>query len=250
MRSAGAQSLPASPLDATGFARFHTRQQTIYLRRDLLGEASRLLARIAHAEATGEGVGNRGGGFSIELGCASVFVRRCRRGGWMRLLNRDVYCGLRPRPLRELAMAVEAARRGVPVAEPLGALVEPLAPALYRGAVITRLLTGMTLWQFLQADDDSRVRAHVLELARRAIATMHRGGLWHADLNLNNLFVTRAGESFAVVILDLDKSRLYPDSVPAARRRQNLQRLTRSARKLDPAGKLLTPAALSILTGE
>ncbi|MGH7001336.1 MAG: lipopolysaccharide kinase InaA family protein, partial [Stellaceae bacterium] len=121
--------------------------------------------------------------------------------------------------------------------------------AIYRGAVLTRALAGMTLWEFLQTDDDARVRAHVLELARRAIDTMHRGGLFHADLNLHNLFVTPAGDSFAVVILDLDKARLFPAAISARQRGQNLQRLMRSAHRLDPAGALFSPAALAILTG-
>jgi len=79
---------------------------------------------------------------------------------------------------------------------------------------------------------------------------MHSKGLSHADLNLHNLLVTQAGESFTVRILDLDKSRLYDSALSPAMRRANLRRLARSARKLDPAGKYLDAAALSILNLE
>ncbi len=77
---------------------------------------------------------------------------------------------------------------------------------------------------------------------------MHDKGLFHADLNLHNLLVTQARESFTVIIIDLDKSRLFDAPVSSAMRRANAARLIRSARKLDPSGKILDAAALSILS--
>jgi tRNA A-37 threonylcarbamoyl transferase component Bud32 len=76
---------------------------------------------------------------------------------------------------------------------------------------------------------------------------MHDNGLFHADLNLHNLLVTEARESFTVIIIDLDKSRLFDAPLSSAMRRANAVRLTRSARKLDPSGKILDATALSIL---
>ncbi len=106
----------------------------------------------------------------------------------------------------------------------------------------------MTLWEFLRTDDDTTVREHVLRRVRSAIDTMHRGGLYHADLNLHNLLVTTAGDRFDVIILDLDKARLYDGPAPESKRRENGRRLIRSARKLDPSGKYLDDAGLSILS--
>jgi tRNA A-37 threonylcarbamoyl transferase component Bud32 len=134
--------------------------------------------------------------------------------------------------------------------EPVGAVVEWIGPVLYRGFFLTRAMSGMTLWQFLETDDDPVVRSHVLGQARAAIETMHTKGLSHADLNLHNLLVTQAGESFTVIILDLDKSRLYDSPLSPAMRRANLARLARSARKLDPAGEYLDAAAFAILNLE
>ena len=108
----------------------------------------------------------------------------------------------------------------------------------------------MTLWEFLKTDDDPTVRSHVLAQARTAIDTMHAKGLFHADLNLHNLLVTQTNESFTVVIIDLDKSRLFDAPVSSAMRRANAARLLRSARKLDPSRKFLDAAALSILNLE
>ncbi len=108
----------------------------------------------------------------------------------------------------------------------------------------------MTLWEFVKTDDDPTVRVHVLEQARTAIDTMHAKGLFHADLNLHNLLVTQARESFTVIVIDLDKSRLFDAPVPAAMRRANATRLLRSARKLDPSGQFLDATAMSILSLE
>jgi tRNA A-37 threonylcarbamoyl transferase component Bud32 len=106
---------------------------------------------------------------------------------------------------------------------------------------------GMTLWEFVKTDDDPTVRRHVLEQVRAAIDIMHSKGLFHADLNLHNLLVTQARESFTVIIIDLDKSRLFDAPLSVAMRHANAARLIRSARKLDPSGKFLDAAALSIL---
>jgi tRNA A-37 threonylcarbamoyl transferase component Bud32 len=148
----------------------------------------------------------------------------------------------------ELAIAAEAQRRGIPVAEPVGAMVEWVAPVMYRGFFLTRALSGMTLWDFLRTDDDPYVRAHVFEEVRHAIDTMHRLGLFHADLNLHNLFITQSRESLAAIILDLDKARLFRRPVPARLCRRNFARLRRSVRKLDPEGRYLDADALASLT--
>ena len=233
------------------FVPIRAGRRILYLRPDLAPEAPLILARIDELGRTSRaGAGIRQSGFAFAIGDRlNVFFRRSRRGGLMRLINRDIYFGRQTRPRRELAIAAEATRRGLPVAEPLGALIEPLAPGVYRGAMLTRTLNGMTLWEFIRTDDDPIVRAHVFEQARHAIERIHQGGLCHADLNLHNLFVTRAGESFTVVILDLDKARLYPGTLPPHLRQRNLRRLARSARKLDPARRLLDDAALNLLIG-
>jgi hypothetical protein len=195
------------------------------------------------------GAGNRGSGFPLKLdGGPELFVRHGQRGGFARFLTRDLYFGASNRPLRELAVANEARLRGIPIAEPLGVMIEAVVPSFYRSAFITRALSGMTLWEFLRADDDPTVRMHVAELARHAIDTMHNGGLLHADLNLHNLFVSKAGERLIVVLLDLDKAQLFAQSVTSSRRRINFERLARSARKLDPDQRYLDPKALAVLT--
>jgi hypothetical protein len=231
------------------FSRLSAGPYQLYLRADLTPHAGALVDALRELSATKRtGAGNRGSGFRLALaGGPELFVRRCHRGGAMRLLFDDLYFGLHPRPLRELMVATEAAQRGVPLAEPMGAAVRWVAPGLYRGFFITRAAAGMTLWEFLRTDDDASVRTHVLERAREAIETMLQRGMYHPDLNLDNLFVTPHGESFAVIILDLDKARLQGRAIGGFARRRIAARLLRSARKLDPGGRFLDSAALSIL---
>lgn len=231
------------------FSRLSAGPCQLYLRADLTPHGGALVDALRELSATKRtGAGNRGSGFRLALaGGPELFVRRCHRGGAMRLLFDDLYFGFHPRPLRELMVAAEAARRGVPLAEPMGAAVRWVAPGLYRGFFITRAAAGMTLWEFLRTDDDADVRTHVLERAREAIETMLQRGMYHPDLNLDNLFVTPHGESFAVIILDLDKARLQDRAIGGFARRRIAARLLRSARKLDPRGRFLDTAALSIL---
>lgn len=232
------------------FARIVTGRRVLILHREILPYAPVIAARLRELESPTRvrGSGNRASGYRISLdGGPELFARRARRGGMMRFLMEETFFGLKPRPLEELKIAAEARRRGIAVAEPMGASVESVAPGFYRGFFLTRAIPGMTLWEFARADDDPVVRSHVLLKARAAIATMHNQGLFHADLNLHNLFVTQAGESFAVVILDLDKARIYDAPLSPALRRENAQRLIRSARKLDPSGRYFDSAALKVL---
>ena len=233
------------------FARLALGRRLVYLRRELLPLAQAIITRVEElrARAGSEGSGNRRSAIRLALENApELVVRLSRRGGMARLLFDDLYFGMSPRPVRELAVASEAARRGIPVAEPMGAMVQWVWPGVYRGAFITRALSGLTLWEFVRTDDDPRVREHVLRLAREAIDTMHERGLVHADLNLHNLMVVTGAERFSVAILDLDKARLLRNPVPAPLRRRNFARLLRSATKLDPQGRWLDASARELLT--
>jgi tRNA A-37 threonylcarbamoyl transferase component Bud32 len=237
---------PARP----GFRHLRSGRRILHLREDLVSRAELIMTHIDQFDQSARfGHGNRGSGFQLNLSGISVFVRRSHRGGLIGHLNRNLYLGLRARPLQELAITAEARQRGVPVAEPLGAIVEHIAPGLYRGAFLTRAMTGMTLWDFVRVDDDPEVRYHVVAQARHTIDLMHRSGLQHADLNVHNLYVSRAHDSFAVVILDLDKSRFRAAPLTQRLRRQNLLRLRRSIDKVDPAKRFFNAENRRTLTG-
>jgi len=230
------------------FSTFTIGRRELVIHRDIASQAAQIMLKLGELKSAVEaGAGNRQSAFRLSLAEGTeLFARRGRRGGMIASILSDIYAGITPRPLTELAVTIEAMRRGIPLAEPMGAMVEWIGPALYRGFFLTRAVRGMTLWEFLKTDDDSTVRSHVLGQARAAIDTMHDNGLFHADLNLHNLLVTEARERFTVIIIDLDKSRLFDAPLSSAMRRANAVRLTRSARKLDPSGKILDATALSI----
>jgi 3-deoxy-D-manno-octulosonic acid kinase len=233
------------------FRTFSTGRRVLVLRRDIARFAELIASRLNQlARTSSAGAGNRAGAFRLSVGDApEMFARRAKRGGLIRFLLTDLYFGFDPRPLRELAITVEARRRGIAVVEPMGAMVERTGFGAYRGFFLTRAVAGLTLWDFLQIDDDPIVRGLVLHRVREVIDAMHERGLFHADLNLHNVMVENASESFAVKLLDLDKARLGTGALNTARRRANYARLIRSARKLDPRGKHIDAAALKILSG-
>jgi hypothetical protein len=248
---------PRQPYAELGgeFTRLELGRRIVYLRNDLTGQAAAIIAAMSRPPLQSvhgrrlDGAGNRRSGFRLNLADGpELFIRYERRGGLMRFLARDWYWGVTPRPLRELTVAAEAYRRGIAIAEPLGAAFQWLVPGLYRGAFLTRALHGMTLWQFVQTDDDPRVRMHVAAQARRVIDFAHQKGLFHADLNLHNLFVITAGESFSVALLDLDKARIYPASLAVSLRANNLARLRRSINKLNSGGDYFNQPMIATLT--
>ena len=180
----------------------------------------------------------RGGAFRVELEDGTrVVVRLYRRGGVLARLVRETYVGVRPRPLRELAVTDEARRRGVPAAEVLAARVE--GGVIYRGALVTaEVPAAVTLVDALRRAPDVLARSALAASAGRAVAVLHEAGVFHADLNLTNILVGDGPEGSEVALLDFDRARVVHGPLPIGARRRNLRRLARSVAKLDPAGRI------------
>ncbi|HEY7553502.1 MAG TPA: lipopolysaccharide kinase InaA family protein [Candidatus Binatia bacterium] len=174
-----------------------------------------------------------------------ALVRSYRHGGLLRGLTRDIFFTWPPRPLRELAVSEELHHRGMPTVEPCGACVEPLWGPFYRGWFITRELTGARdLWETVSG---SLVRgfdmAAILRAAADAIKLLHREGVYHRDLNMKNILVRRENSGLRCYIIDFDKATLFLGRLPDQFAERNLNRLRRSARKLDPLGRYISEAA-------
>ena len=212
------------------------------IRRDLVARIGPwLLAPALELPPAAEPLGSgRGGAWRLELADGlRVVVRLYRRGGLVAWAVRDTYLGTRPRPLHELAVTVEARRRGVAAPEVLGARVE--GGLVYRGALVTaEVPNARTLVDALRAAPGAGARAALAARAARAVARLHDAGVFHADLNLTNLLVG-PGEADDVVVVDFDRARVRAGSLGARARRRNLARLGRSLAKLDPSGVLGGP---------
>ena len=213
----------------------------VAVRRDLADElGALLLARRLRIPAGAEPLaGGRGGAFRLRLrnGLGTV-VRSCRRGGLLARLVRETYLGVVARPWRELAVAHEARRRGVPTPEVLAARV--VGRGMYRGAVVTAEVEGgVPLVEALRAAGEEMARTAIAAAAGAAVAKMHRAGLMHRDLNATNVLVrTVPGCPPVAVVIDLDRARLCRGPLAPRQRRAMLARLARSLEKLDPGGAL------------
>jgi 3-deoxy-D-manno-octulosonic acid kinase len=186
--------------------------------------------------------GGRGATSRFDTEQGGVVIRRFRRGGAMRWLG-DLYFGVRPRPLREFAVLLRARRRGLPVPDPLAAVVERTALVAYRGRLFMReIVGGAPILRWL--DDAADGGAAILPRLAHALRELHDAGLDHPDLNLENVLVVSRPYGPRIVFVDLDRARLGTSSLGAAARRRALRRLRRSAAKLDPAGRLLPASAL------
>jgi tRNA A-37 threonylcarbamoyl transferase component Bud32 len=172
----------------------------------------------------------------------SALVRVYRHGGALRALTGNLFFTWPPRPMRELSITEAARKRGVRTVEILAAGVERVCGPLYRGWLVTREIQGARdVWAIVQGDDCTGGSKYaLLESVAHMVRSMHRSGVYHRDLNLKNILVRRESERLEGYIIDLDKSRMFPDGVPQAMAEKNLARLGRSIRKLDPAGRRLS----------
>jgi 3-deoxy-D-manno-octulosonic acid kinase len=130
----------------------------------------------------------------------------------------------------------------VPTVEVLGARVEWTARVLYRGLLITRQAVGFhNLWDWLQTPSAVDLRRSILGAVAQTIATMHRAGIAHADLNPTNILVCSDYDPPQALLIDFDRARRFPGPVPAYLRESNLRRFRRFFNKNDILGEWLTP---------
>jgi 3-deoxy-D-manno-octulosonic acid kinase len=211
----------------------------------------RLLLTAPHAPPDGAVAlpGGRGGTYRITLDGGDVVVLRLyRRGGFIGGLVRETYWGWPPRPFLELATTEEARRRGVPVPQVLGARIDRRGSGAYRGVLVTRHLPGTeTLWALLNRRDDEEGRQALSRSAGRTVRALQDAGIYHPDLTLNNCLVRDEGGTFAAFVVDLDRARAMRGALGARLRQRMVRRLERSARKLDPEGKVVGADTLRVL---
>jgi 3-deoxy-D-manno-octulosonic-acid transferase len=231
-----------------GFEEKTLGRSGIYLAGPIAHEAESIFRHLSSRAGCGKGAGNRRSAVPLHVaGLPSMYARRSRRGGLMRFVVSELYAGAVPRPLHELMITAAARQRGLPVVEPMGAVVEKAGPWLYRGWFLTRALEGTTLWNFLLAETDPDQRRAALVSARDSIDRLHEAGLYHSDLNLHNLFICTGQQPPRAIAIDLDKARLYSWPLAASRRAANFRRLGRSAVRLSAAGGMLADSEQKLI---
>ncbi len=227
-----------------GFTRSRDGRLEILV-RDELRDALLPLLRSAPAFAGFDLAAVAGGRGGTVRGCirgVEYAIRAGRRGGVPAAFVRDTYFGREPRPFAELFLSTTLRQRGVPVVEACGAVAHWVAPYLYRSWLVSRWLTDSeTLWSRLQRESETSRRDALMVAAGGAVRALHRAGAVHPDLNMNNILVTGSGAQASIHLLDFDRARIESAPVDS---RVDLQRLRRSARKLDPQGTTVSDAEL------
>jgi tRNA A-37 threonylcarbamoyl transferase component Bud32 len=101
--------------------------------------------------------------------------------------------------------------------------------------VTRQLKGGLDLWTAIRDGFASQTGAEkVFNAVAASLHGLHREGIYHRDLNLRNIVVRRESDGVKGYIIDFDRAMLFLGKVPMALARRNLDRLLRSANKLDP----------------
>jgi tRNA A-37 threonylcarbamoyl transferase component Bud32 len=175
----------------------------------------------------------------------TALVRRYRHGGLLREFTQGCFLSWPPRPFRELAITEELRRRGLRTVEVYAACVQRVYGPFYRGCLVTReLRDAKDLWAALQEDLAGRgALRSVLKATAETLRSMHREGVYHSDLNLKNILVRFGADRVDGYVIDFDKAKLFLGKLPEPLAQKNLDRLRRSALKLDPEQRYLSAAS-------
>ncbi|NMR24507.1 3-deoxy-D-manno-octulosonic acid kinase [Pseudoalteromonas sp. NEC-BIFX-2020_015] len=156
----------------------------------------------------------------------TAVLRHYWRGGLVGKVLSDqyLYLGLeKTRVYQEFNLMMKLTELGLNVPKPIAAKVSKCG-LIYRGDLITQAITGaQSLLDVLK--QRSFTKQEVIKVAN-TIADFHNHGVYHADLNINNILFDETGE---VYIIDFDRGEL---KTPAKKWQQaNMARLARSFNK-------------------
>lgn len=177
--------------------------------------------------AAGEAAAGRGAVVRYDLaGVGPVVLKRMHRGGLAAALWRGRFIGA-GRLVRNLTVADEAVRRGVPTAAPVALWLRAGPPGLYRSWLAVREISGAT--DLLTALGSERPPGEpALRGAIAAVRRMHDAGVEHPDLNLGNVLFREGHGEVEGFVVDLDRAVLRSGPLSAGRRRAAMLRLERS----------------------
>jgi 3-deoxy-D-manno-octulosonic acid kinase len=150
-------------------------------------------------------------------------LRHYWRGGLIGRLLSDqyFYTGLKnTRIYKEYLLLVELEHRGLNVPKPLAAQIA-YRGLIYRGDLITQAIPNaeslLDILKIRAVSDDE-----IISIGK-TIADFHQQGVFHADLNINNIMLDNSGK---VYIIDFDRGRLVKPMHTCLK--GNIQRLNRS----------------------
>ncbi len=155
----------------------------------------------------------------------SLVLRHYYRGGLMSRVNRDRYLftGLEnTRSFKEFAVLQKLFDAGLPVPEPAAARVIRTGRTYSADLITCRISKAQDLLQVLQRPATNNLIRSIAE----AVAKLHTFGVWHPDLNIQNILVDKKQK---VWIIDFDQAKIQ--SLKKRHRMLMLERLERSFMK-------------------
>lgn len=227
-----------------GFVKRKVGRNNLYIKRDMAGDPfyiEILSCDIKDLEDKRGSARLSGRGVVFRLDAPDmgedqgIVVREYRHGGLLRKVLKDRFF-IPHRALKELFVLVTGVFRGLNVPEPVGASQSYGPLVLYKARIVTKEIPdGRNLPDFLKdVKATSEKRELVLKKSGEAIRKIHDAGIYHRDLNMNNLFVVDDGGT--IYVLDFDRAKIS-NKVGLKKREKNLGRLLRSARKLERYGR-------------
>jgi 3-deoxy-D-manno-octulosonic acid kinase len=190
--------------------------------------------------------GGRGAAYFLRYQGQEWVLRHYRRGGLVARLLQDQYIGWRLEKSRswlEWRLLAGLYAKGLPVPKSVAACVNR-GSGFYRADLITRRIPNtQPLAQHLKRGP---LDADVWAAVGNCLQRFHDLGVYHADLNANNILLD---DQSRVYLIDFDRGELRR---PGKWKRNNIHRLGRSLRKLkglSPVFYFETMDWLSLLQG-
>ena len=184
----------------------------------------------------------RGSAVVIRYSKGEAVLKRYFRGGMMAKINQALYLFTgyeRSRAFREFRLLQTMESHSLPVPEALAVICEKSGGLFARMALLTRriadteTLAARQKKQMVSSSDWKKIG--------QTLEKFHKHGIFHADLNANNLLLDTVGRVF---LIDFDKCRhKQPD---ANWQKKNIKRLKRSLEKIFP-GDLFPRAGWDVL---
>lgn len=167
-----------------------------------------------------------------------VVVKQCLRGGLIRHLSSDIFCGGN-RAFDEMRTTCAIVASGIKTAEIIAAVKETLFGPFYRSYLISLELPGcidlISCFDELKgrtSEQRFRAKAGIFEAVAHAFTAMHRCGIYHRDLHLKNVLLRegRAHNAHEVFIIDFDRA-IVKATLRPGEKLNNLMRFNRSIEK-------------------
>lgn len=152
----------------------------------------------------------------------ALVLRHFYRGGFMSRFNRDryIFSSLdNTRAFKEFSILERLYKAGLPVPEPAGARVIKTGKGYTADLITRRIPRAQDLLQILQLPASNELLRSIAE----TIAKLHKFGVLHPDLNIQNILVDQSGK---VWVIDFDQAKIT--SLKKRHRYRMIERLERS----------------------